>query len=56
MGVATFKFKMGNVVEDNPLLLEHNTEDAAKDHQHHEASLKVEFLLKMILPVTKLQH
>ena len=39
MGVATFDFKMGNIVEDNPLVLEHSTEDAAKDHLDHEASL-----------------
>ena len=39
VGVATFKLKMGNVVEDDPLVLEHNTEDAAKDQLDHEASL-----------------
>lgn len=39
MGVATFKFKMGKAVEEIPLLLGHNTEDAAMDHLDHEESL-----------------
>ena len=38
-GCGYIKFKMGNVVEANPLMLEHNKEDAAKDHLDHEASL-----------------